>query len=198
MMYLIILRQPFLSSYEKTLSWLYFSLESHRYATIPIFQEEESEMDQSYVLLLIILILGLFSKNDAIAIAGTILILIKLLKLEMVFPKLEAHGLNVGVIILTIAFLAPMASGKYQMKEIIQSLKTPLGISAILSGVFVILLTAKGYRLITDDPTVIIPIVFGSILGLIVFRGVPVGPLIASGLTVVLYEAYKWIARYFT
>ncbi|MBB6218085.1 uncharacterized membrane protein (DUF441 family) [Anaerosolibacter carboniphilus] len=155
-------------------------------------------MDQSYILLLAILILGLFSKNDAIAIASTILILLKLLKLEMLFPKLEAHGLNVGVIILTISFLAPMASGKYEMKEIIQSLKNPLGISAVLAGAVVILLSAKGYRLITDDPTVIVPIVFGSILGLIAFRGVPVGPLIASGLTVMLYEAYKWIAKYFT
>lgn len=56
-------------------------------------------MDQSYIMLLVILILGLFIKIDSLAIASSILILLKLLKLDSFFPKLEANGLKLGIII---------------------------------------------------------------------------------------------------
>lgn len=152
-------------------------------------------MEQSYIILLIILTLGLLIKNNPLAIASSLLILLKLLKLDVFFPKLEANGLKLGVIILTIGILTPIAEGKYTIEDILTSVKSPLGISAIIAGTLVILFTSKGYVLLTEDPAIVIPIVIGSILGLIFFKGVPVGPLIAAGITVIIYNISKCIEK---
>ncbi|MDI3535225.1 MAG: hypothetical protein PWQ82_1590 [Thermosediminibacterales bacterium] len=152
-------------------------------------------MDQSYIILLIILALGLIIKNDSLAISSSFLIFLKLLKLDILFPKLEANGLKIGIIILTIGILTPIAAGKYTLNDILASIKTPLGISAILAGAFVIMFTRGGYELLTSDPGVVIPIVFGSIIGLVVFKGVPVGPLISSGMALVLFNLYKFVEK---
>lgn len=152
-------------------------------------------MEQSYIILLIILTLGLLIKNNPLAISSSLLILLKLLKLDVFFPKLEANGLKLGVIILTIGILTPIAEGQYTIKDILTSVKSPLGISAIIAGTLVILFTSKGYVLLTEDPAIVIPIVIGSILGLIFFKGVPVGPLIAAGITVIIYNISKCIEK---
>ncbi|SHJ31283.1 Uncharacterized membrane protein, DUF441 family [Geosporobacter subterraneus DSM 17957] len=152
-------------------------------------------MEQSYLMLLTILIMGLFMKNDSLAIAGAALILLKLLNLNLLLPKLEAYGLKVGIIIVTIGILAPIAAGKYSILEIYQSFRTPLGVSAVLGGVLIILLTGKGYVLLLETPAVAVPILLGTILGVILFKGIPVGPLVASGVAVLIYNMISYIQK---
>lgn len=79
----------------------------------------------------------------------------------------------------------------------IASLKNPMGLLAVLGEALVIMLTGKGYQLLSDEPSVVIPIVLGSVLGLMAFRGIPAGPLVASSLTGVFYSIYKWIEKIF-
>ncbi|MDK2920184.1 MAG: hypothetical protein PWQ37_2917 [Candidatus Petromonas sp.] len=155
-------------------------------------------MEQSYIILLFILILGLYLKNDSLAIASSVLILLKLLKMDILLPKLEANGLKIGLMFLTIGFLSPLAQGKYSIEDVVVSLKSPIGVSSIISGALVILFTQKGYNLLTSEPAVVIPIIFGSIVGLIIFNGVPVGPLVASGMALVIYNLYKFVLKIFS
>ncbi|AOT68654.1 DUF441 domain-containing protein [Geosporobacter ferrireducens] len=152
-------------------------------------------MEQSYWMLLIILVMGLFMKNDSLAISGAALILLKLLNMNILLPKLEAYGLKVGIIIVTIGILAPIAADKYTLLEIYQSFKTPLGFSAVLGGAIIILLTGRGYGLLTEDPSIAVPILIGTILGIILFKGVPVGPLVASGVAVFIYNIISYIQK---
>lgn len=152
-------------------------------------------MEESYIVLLIILILGLFMKNESIAIASCALILLKLLKLNFLFPILENNGLKIGIIILTIGILSPIAAAKYSLMDIWVALKSPIGISAVIGGAIVILFTSKGYTLLSSEPIVVIPIIVGSILGIILFKGIPVGPLVAAGITVIIYNLYKFIQK---
>jgi len=142
--------------------------------------------------------MGVILKINSLSIAASMLILLKLLNLETLFPKIEANSLKLGVIILTIGFLTPIAADKYSVRDIADSMKTPMGICVLIGGILVILFTGRGYGLLTSDPGAIIPIVVGTIIGMALFKGVPVGPLVASGIGVVLYEIYKLISKVFT
>ena len=44
------------------------------------------------------------------------------------------------------------------------------------------------------DPQLIVGMVVGSILGIVFLRGIPVGPLMAAGITVILYKLFTFIA----
>ena len=48
------------------------------------------------------------------------------------------------------------------------------------------------------DPQLIVGLVLGSILGIVFFRGIPVGPLMAAGITAILYKIFTLIADRFT
>lgn len=154
-------------------------------------------MEQSYIILLIILTLSLFIKNNPLAIASSLLILMKLLKLDSYFPKLELNGLKIGIIILTIGILTPIAQNKYSLKDILISIKSPMGISAIIASTLVIMFTGKGYELLASNPSIAVPIVLGSIIGLFIFKGIPVGPLVSAGITLVIYNIFKFLYKLF-
>lgn len=154
-------------------------------------------MDQSYIILVIVLISGLFTQNSSLSIASSLLILMRLLNLNSYFPKIEAYGLKIGIIILTIGILAPIAESKYSLKDILTSVKSPLGVSSIIASILVILFTGKGYTLLTSEPSVVIPILLGCILGIVLFKGVPVGPLVSAGIALVLYNFLQLIKKLF-
>lgn len=156
-----------------------------------------SLLNDSNIILLVILIVGIFSKNQSLSIASTVLILLKLLKLDFIFPKLEAYGLKTGLVILTIGILAPIAQGKYTIDNIVKALKSPIGIAALIGGVVVIIFTKEGYKLLTLQPYIVLPIIVGSILGVALFKGVPVGPLVSAGITFFIFGLYKFICRFF-
>ncbi len=152
-------------------------------------------MEQSYIFLLIILMLSFFIKNDALAIASSILLLLKLLKLHSLLPYLETNGLKVGIFILTLGILTPIASSQYTLKDIFESIQSPLGICAIIGSALVILFTGKGYILLTSQPASVIPIILGSILGMVIFKGIPVGPLVSAGITLGIYNLFLFIKK---
>lgn len=53
---------------------------------------------------------------------------------------------------------------------------------AIAVGMFVSWLGGRGITLMNSQPTVVGGLLIGTIIGVSLFRGVPVGPLIAAGL----------------
>jgi len=56
--------------------------------------------------ILIILVLSVIGQNQSVSIAASILLIIKLLGFDNWFPVLENKGINIGIIILTLAILA--------------------------------------------------------------------------------------------
>ena len=79
------------------------------------------------------------------------LIIVRVTPLSTFFPWIEKQGLSIGIIILTIGVMAPIASGTLPPSTLIHSF-----------------LNWKS--------------LVGTVLGGALFRGVPVGPLIAAGL----------------
>jgi uncharacterized membrane protein (DUF441 family) len=141
-----------------------------------------SQLDVNLMVLLILLACGIFSQNNAVTIAAAVLIVFKITPLSEYFPLLQQHGLNIGLIILTIGVLTPIASGKIPGDAILKSFLSWKSILAIAIGVFVAWLGARGVKLMSSEPNIVAGLLVGTVAGVAVLRGVPVGPLIAAGI----------------
>lgn len=141
-----------------------------------------SQLDICSVLLLGFITLGIISGNSIITIAMVTLLLIRVTNLHDLFPWIENYGLTVGIIILTIGVMAPIASGKLSIHTVLQSFIDWKSLLAIIVGIFVAYLSGRGAHLITQSPIVVAGLLIGTVLGVAFFRGVPVGPLIAAGI----------------
>ncbi|GAB6989025.1 DUF441 domain-containing protein [Paenibacillus pini] len=126
--------------------------------------------------------LGIFSNNTPITVAMIILLLLRVLHLQNVFPWLEKYGLTIGIIILTVGVMTPLASGKISLNLIGESFLSWKSLLAIAIGMLVAFLGGRGASLMTSQPTIVAGLLIGTVLGVAFFRGVPVGPLIAAGI----------------
>ena len=63
-------------------------------------------------------------------------------------------GINWGVTIITIAVLAPIASGEIGFKDLTGAFKSPFAWIALISGMLVALLAKGGVKLLADDPQI--------------------------------------------
>ena len=141
-----------------------------------------SQLDLNLVVLIVLLACGIFSQNTAVTIAAAVLIVFRITPLSEFFPLLQQHGLNLGIIILTIGVLTPIASGKLPGEAILKSFLSWKSLFAIAIGVFVAWLGGRGVKLMTNQPDVVAGLLIGTVAGVAVLRGVPVGPLIAAGI----------------
>ncbi|MEK3793175.1 DUF441 domain-containing protein [Paenibacillus sp. FSL R7-0204] len=139
-------------------------------------------MDITSLLLLGLAALGVISSNSPITIAMVVLLLIRVLGLQQAFPWLEKYGLTVGIIILTIGVMTPLASGKISLQTVGQSFLHWKSLAAIGVGVLVAYLGGRGAVLMGSQPTIVAGLLIGTVLGVALFKGVPVGPLIAAGI----------------
>ncbi|MBK5646685.1 MAG: DUF441 domain-containing protein, partial [Acinetobacter sp.] len=98
------------------------------------------------------------------------------------FPYIQNHGLNIGIIILTIGVLAPIASGKISGESILKSFISIKSLAAIAVGLLVAWLGGRGVKLMSNQPDVVAGLLIGTVAGVALLRGVPVGPLIAAGI----------------
>ena len=144
--------------------------------------------------LIILLVLGLISKNQSIIFSVLILLVVRLSGLgDRLFPSIEKHGVNIGVIAITVAVLVPIATGKIQLMDLYVSLKSSSGVIALLSGILVALFASYGIQLLEQSPQVTTFLVLGTILAVLFFHGVSVGPLIGAGIAMVIMRIYNWI-----
>jgi len=141
--------------------------------------------------LLIILVLSVVGNNQSVAVAAAILLLIRLLGFNTWFDTIESKGLNIGITILTLAILAPVAAGKISLANMVESFKTPIGLTAIAAGIFAAWAGGRGIFLLKESPEMISSLVIGTIAGVCFLQGVPVGPLIAGGLVYLILTIAK-------
>lgn len=141
-----------------------------------------SQLDLNLIVLIVLLACGVLSQNTAITIASAILIVFRITPLSEFFPLLQQHGLNIGIIILTIGVLTPIASGSIAGNDILKSFLSWKSLMAIAVGVFVAWLGGRGVQLMANQPNVVAGLLIGTVAGVAILRGVPVGPLIAAGI----------------
>jgi len=139
-------------------------------------------LDPTLLILLGLAALGFISHNTTVAISILVLIIVRVTPLSGFFPWIEKQGLTVGIIILTIGVMAPIASGTLPASTLLHAFMNWKSLIAIAVGVFVSWLGGRGVTLMSSQPTLVAGLLVGTVLGVALFRGVPVGPLIAAGL----------------
>lgn len=145
------------------------------------------------LLLLILIIIGMVGRSHIITTAACILLIIKLVSLERYLPAIERRGLEFGLLFLTMGVLVPFASERISQKDILSIFTSVPGILALLGGAIATYMNGKGLDLLKVDPELIVGLVIGSIFGILFLRGIPVGPLMAAGITAFLLKAFKFL-----
>lgn len=145
------------------------------------------------ILLVILIIIGLIGRSPIITTAACILLIVKLIHLERFLPAMERRGLELGLLFLTLAVLVPFANEKIGYRDIVQVFVSLPGILALLGGAIATFMNAKGLEVLKLDPQLIVGLVIGSIFGIIFLRGIPVGPLMAAGITALLLKIFQFL-----
>lgn len=149
---------------------------------------------QATLFLLLLLGVGLIAKNQSLIVAVVILLLIKLVSVDSkVFSVLQTKGINWGVTVITIAVLAPIASGEIGFKDLSGAFKSSYAWIALISGIGVALLAKGGVILLAKDPHITTALVMGTIISVALFKGVAVGPLIGAGIAYVAMKIVQLI-----
>lgn len=144
--------------------------------------------------LLLVLLAGFAGRNPLVTAAAGLLLLLASFPSRAPIMVLERYSIQLGLTLLIIGLLAPFAAGRLGLQDMLQGMRGPLGITALLGGALSAWMCARGLVLLETEPEVIIGLVAGTILGVGLMRGIPVGPLAAAGLTAVIYEMWRWLA----
>ncbi|MBM7622872.1 DUF441 domain-containing protein [Sporohalobacter salinus] len=148
-------------------------------------------MSQINIILIILFVLGLLSKNNALVISSLILFGLRNLKLDQWLSIIEQYSVKVGIMLIMLGILTPVATGELDLLQIKETVQTPLGILGIGMGILVTIFTRDGLVLMDTTPEVVPNLVVGIILGIAFFGGVPSGPIIASGITAFLIKIFR-------
>jgi uncharacterized membrane protein (DUF441 family) len=149
-------------------------------------------MGSERVILLTLMALGVAARNALIVASAGIVLIMQVLGLNRFFPALEKRGLEAGLIFLLMAVLVPFATGEIGWTEIRGSFTSWTGLASIAGGVIAAVLSGYGVSLLQVKPEVIVGMVVGTMIGVILFKGIPVGPLAAAGFTAVLLALMRW------
>lgn len=145
------------------------------------------------LILLVLIIIGLVGRSPIITTAACILLVVKLIHLDRFLPTIERRGLEVGLLFLTMGVLVPFASERITYKDILGVFTSWPGIIALTGGAIATYMNGKGLDLLKVDPQLIVGLVIGSIFGIIFLRGIPVGPLMAAGITALLLKIVTFV-----
>jgi uncharacterized membrane protein (DUF441 family) len=150
-------------------------------------------MSEPVLFLLILLFIGFIAKNQSLMIAVAVLLIIKMIGLEEKWlPAIQAKGINWGITIITIAVLAPIATGEIGFKQLTASLQSLSAWIALLSGIFVALIAKGGVTLLSIDPHMTAALVLGTVIAVSLFHGVAVGPLIGAGIAYAIMKMIEY------
>jgi len=95
------------------------------------------------------------------------------------------------VTVISVAILVPIATGQIGFKDLLNAFKSPVGFVAVACGVLVAILSSKGVGLLSQSPEITVALVFGTIMGVVLFKGIAAGPVIASGITFVIIQVMQ-------
>jgi len=145
------------------------------------------------IVLLALIIIGLIGRSPIITTAACVLLAVKLIHLDRYLPTIERRGLELGLLFLTMGVLVPFADDKITFKQIVGVFMSPAGVIALVGGAIATYMNGKGLDLLKVDPQLIVGLVIGSIFGIVFLRGIPVGPLMAAGITALLLKIVQYV-----
>ncbi|MFC2506380.1 MAG: DUF441 domain-containing protein [Kingella sp. (in: b-proteobacteria)] len=128
-----------------------------------------------------LIFLGVLSNNSTITIGATVLLFMQQTLLVKYLPLVDKYALNSGITLLTIGVLSPLVSGKTPFFHYYEFFSLKM-IMAIIIGILVAWLAGRGVPLMSNQPILVTGLIIGTIAGVALLGGIPVGPLIAAGI----------------
>ncbi|MCF8563714.1 DUF441 domain-containing protein [Alicyclobacillus tolerans] len=147
--------------------------------------------------LILFIVVGVVSRVNIVSVAASLLLILRMLRLERYFPMLERRSLELGLLFLMISILVPLANGKVNGKEAAEAIFSVAGIATILGGIVATVINNRGLILLQTNPSLLLSIVVGTVVGIVLFRGMPVGPLMAAALAAVTIGLIDLIGNLF-
>ena len=71
----------------------------------------------------------------------------------------------------------------------------PVAYAAIIAGILAAIAGSSGVTLLKDAPEIAASLIIGTMIGVVVFKGIPVGPLIVGGVTYFLIRVLSFFNR---
>jgi uncharacterized membrane protein (DUF441 family) len=138
-------------------------------------------------------LLGVGIRNSLLASAAGILLVLSFLQLQPALLLLEKRGVELGLLLLTLALLPPFASGKITPEDLKASLLSLPGLVAVTGGAVAAVLNSRGVQLLAICPEIATSVIVGSIASILLFGGILVGPVMAAGVTAVFLSSLSLI-----
>jgi len=142
----------------------------------------------STIILLLILAAAIFGKANTVAIATCILLMLKLLGVDKyVYPSIEKIGMTCGLILLIAAIMIPIANGSITFTNIKGVFTSWIGLTALILSFLTTYLSGQGlnYLTVQGHSNIMPAMIVGAVAAAAFLGGVPVGPLITSGMLAV-------------
>jgi uncharacterized membrane protein (DUF441 family) len=143
------------------------------------------------VLIFILVVLSFITKNKNLGISAAIIFVVSLTNSENIINFIEKYFLDLGMIFLMMWMLIPLLKIGSSSTSSLKSLLSLNGAVSFIMGAIVVVLAAKGVDFTKGNADVLSGVVLGSVVGVSLLGGVPVGPLIASGIA---YEILRIIS----
>ncbi|MCB2305269.1 DUF441 domain-containing protein [Clostridium estertheticum] len=143
------------------------------------------------IILLLILAAAILGKANSVAIATCFLLMAKLLGLDKyVYPPLQKSGMTWGLILLIAAIMIPIANGTITSVNIKSVFTSWIGITALVLSFLTTYLSGQGlnYLTVQGHSDIMPAMIVGAVAAASFLGGVPVGPLITSGMLAVFVK----------
>lgn len=142
--------------------------------------------------LLILILIGIIGQSSILATAACVLLVLKLTNLTHYFPLIERRALEAGLLFLMLAVLVPFASEQMTPKDMLKGVLSWPGLFCIIGGILATYMNGAGLHLLKIQPELMTGLVVGAIIGIVFFKGIPVGPLMAAGLAAVFWQIFQF------
>lgn len=146
--------------------------------------------------LIVLLFLGLVARSNLVSAAAAILLALGFVRVPLLYRVLEQRGVELGLLFLTMAMLVPFAVGRITLWQAGASFFTLPGIMALIGGAIATHLNGRGLEMLDHNSQLMVSLIIGSILGIVLWGGIPVGPLMAGGVTYLLLQIAAWVTRF--
>ena len=148
---------------------------------------------ETNIILLALLAISIVGKADSVSIAIALLLVANLLHVQsIVFPLLSKNGVSIGLIFLTAAILIPIANGSITCVNIKTNFFSIVGILALILSFLTTYLSGVGlkYLSVQGHSDVMPALILGAVIAAAFLDGVPVGPLITSGMLALVLKLF--------
>ncbi|MGQ9557845.1 MAG: DUF441 family protein [Desulfurispora sp.] len=140
--------------------------------------------------LALLIVVGLLTNTSILAVSAGFLFVLQLAGWNSLLDLLEKKALPAGLLFLLLAILAPLAAGGAQLADLMSCISSGTGLLALAGGILATHINAAGLDLLHRHPRLGLGMILGSLLGIILWHGVPVGPLMAAGITALFLELF--------